>query len=246
MASNKVSFRASAGFMPFNLSDLAELWGNLKDGNYFSAFKRAIKILNDTLNPTVGTSIPLSWKPDIEGTHVDEICDKIEQWRDEASLEPEDFQRPAELSEPNAGAVPIGEIIMIVNLVLDFVREWRRRRNPTPTVGGQPDAVKNREQFIRNVKMTNPEQLASTRPVEPARPTQPPVTNPSDGSGETLDPEEERQRRLKAAKGETEEVEEENDDDDTEEGKAKGAAAAKKPATPHKPASGGKTTHKKK
>jgi hypothetical protein len=161
MAKEKVSFNASAGFMPFSLYDLQELWSNIRDGNYWSAFRKAIRILDGAVNPEAGRTRAEAWTPEI-GEQIDECCAELEQWAQDfrGAVGSKVVTVKPQLSEPGADAVPIVEIISLVMMVVNFIREWRKRRaEPTPPQGARTGNLET---------AVNPPQRATRTPVFPS------------------------------------------------------------------------------
>lgn len=192
---------ARAGFMPFDLTELHDLWGSLQDGNYWSAFRRAINILDNMVNPTLGRTTPRPWEPKT-GERIDECCEKLQEWCDTG---PQNQPARRTAGEPNLSAIDPASIVTIVTLILKFVSEWRKRRNPDPAnltgatnekftgpSAGKPDpsnripAPKFDRTPLANTANRNPDGSIN-RPVgmtsdQPA----PAATNPDDPSGETI------------------------------------------------------------
>jgi len=137
MAKAKFTTAASAGVMPFNLADLTELWANLRDGNYWSAFRKAIRLLDNMVNAEEGRVMVHPWTED-DGEKIDDCCREMEKWRDDYSrtIAHKVVKVVPEMGEPNVDAVPIGEIIGLITLVLQMIQAWRKRKDqPTPPAG---------------------------------------------------------------------------------------------------------------
>lgn len=186
---------ARAGFMPFDLSELHDLYTNLKDGNFWSAFKRAVRLLDDIINPAAGKTLARSWDADV-GDRIDDCCQGLEEWCEEQSeSHPAEASRPMRRAgEPNVDAVDPASIITIVTLILQFVAEWRKRRKPAAGMAEtnrqrseRLESTSPREAIMKDPQSRNPDgsinRPAGVTSDQPA----PAATDPSDPSGKPLD-----------------------------------------------------------
>lgn len=193
MADKKFNVDARAGFMPFDLADLQDLWTNLKDGNYWTAFRKAVHILDDLINPTVGRTRVSTHTVEI-AERVDECCENLEQWIEEHENDP-DSKKLGKLHEPNAEAVPIAEILIIVRLILQFISDWRKRRENPQMERGARTAESPRKFNVRPNPLAKGQLMSDKKetPPEVNRPAgvtndqpAPMATNPSDPSGKSI------------------------------------------------------------
>lgn len=137
MAKSKFSVAANAGFAPFSLYDLQQLWTNLRDGNYWSAFRIAISILNNAVNAQEGITTAHPWD-DSTGEQIDDVCRELENWRDGMSrtVATKVVKVKPQGGEPGVDAIPLPEILSLITMVLQMLRDWRKRRSePTPPQG---------------------------------------------------------------------------------------------------------------
>lgn len=110
----------------FSIFELHDIYTNLKDGNYWTAVRKLATLLNALVNPTTGkASGPVQWT-DTDAVELDDICSRLESF----VWEPASFPTDGKLKAPNAPAVDPATIIMLVELVLQLVSAWRKRRNP--------------------------------------------------------------------------------------------------------------------
>lgn len=177
MANGRVKVSAVGGSMSFDLTQLADIWSNLRDRNYYTAFRKIVRIIDSVVNPEVGRVNLLSFKEDIEGVRVDDYCTKLEQWCEEC--------KSARLSSATVGEfvgstdeqakIDPATIIMLVQLLVNLIASWRKRKDEPQTVG----AVDPRK---LPVTPKEPEKNPEV-PKEPETPKVPEEDEPDDGEG---------------------------------------------------------------
>lgn len=141
-----------------SLTDLQDLWGSIRDGDYWTAFKRAVRILNDCMNPEmkVGgvTARGVASAPSAADTAgFDECCQNIRSWLDRnrsgdstfpeslrADSDDEDsdssenqgsavIEMPEKLRNSDAPKITIDQVLAIVELIVSIFERWQKRRN---------------------------------------------------------------------------------------------------------------------
>ena len=130
-----------------SLADLQDLWGSVRDGDYWTAFKRAIRILNDCMNPEIHTggvtARGVASAPSAADTAgFDECCQNLRNWldtngdglraaTDEDAEEPTaaTVEMPEKLKTSDAPKITIDQVLIIVELVVSIFERWQKRRN---------------------------------------------------------------------------------------------------------------------
>lgn len=133
--------RFATGFR-FDMVQLTELYANMRDGNYWSAFRLVVSILNENINPAPlvrgrnASPIAARVQTPVKVAEVDEICQKLCELCD--GLE-HDQRTHTHLTgdktgvrasrEPNINAVDPLAVLQLIKVVVDLVRQWRQSRN---------------------------------------------------------------------------------------------------------------------
>lgn len=126
----------------FNMVQLTELYANMRDGNYWSAFRLVVSILNDNINPLPlvrgrnASPVAARVQTPVKVSEVDEICEKLCELCD--GLE-HDQRTHTHLTgdktavrasrEPNINAVDPLAVLQMIKVVVDLIREWRKARS---------------------------------------------------------------------------------------------------------------------
>jgi hypothetical protein len=139
----------------FSVADLSEIYANLRDGNYWDAFRRSISFLNEIINygvvAGVRASPPRGMRPATPAagarataTHAmtqedlkecDRICELLEKQIEhtrvaESGTDDKSVMAPKAgkgLTAADAPEISITDIMSIISMVLDIVQKWRNR-----------------------------------------------------------------------------------------------------------------------
>lgn len=143
----KVGEEFVAGFN-FDLYSLHELYANIRDGNYWSAFRIAIEILhqnvspvppmtrgtnrNVTMNRPIQTPVRMADVMDAE-ENLDDCCKHLESNVKTHSARSHATgvkanELPGASQEKNVGMVDIVGLIALVNMIRNFVKQFREGR----------------------------------------------------------------------------------------------------------------------
>lgn len=132
------------GFHSLSLYDLQNIYASLRDGNYFQAMKQAVLTLNSLLNPDATAGItgpnrvtPGAMRPpraaapfafDEQGKQAfTETYDRLKQWVGHAQSQPQmTLGHGAERIPPHVGAISIGNLAGIIQLVLQLIEQFRQ------------------------------------------------------------------------------------------------------------------------
>lgn len=127
MAKNEHVVGVKTGIMSFDPSQLADIYTNLVDGNYWTAFRKAVNVINSVINPSVGKVSVQSFDSEVQGVDVDCYCCKLEDWV-KSQIPGEMNVTAGHHTAAGTEAVDPATILFIISTLIQVIQQFRKRR----------------------------------------------------------------------------------------------------------------------